>query len=82
MTISDDYRQCVVLNRAGELRKANIRHVRLQALPEALQKLREDKAAWVRPEDAAAVLAAYQAEVTHALNLPAWAAEPGPVNNQ
>lgn len=75
---SDDYRPCVVLNRSGELRRANIRCVRLQDQAQALQKLREDKAAWVRPEDADTVLAAYRAEVTHAASLPAWAAEFGP----
>lgn len=79
---SDDYRPCVILNRAGELRRANIRYTRLQDRAQGLQKLREDKAAWVRPEDAAEVLAAYHAEVAHAAMLPAWAAEFGPAEVQ
>ena len=75
---SDDYRPCVVLNRGGEMRRASVRDARIHNPAQALRQLFEDKAAWVAPEDAAGVLEAYHAAVTHAASLPAWAAEFGP----
>lgn len=65
--------EVVRLNRAGVFGRAGCKEDRVMTPAEALQKLREDKAAaWVLPGDADAVLAAYRAEVAHADNLPAW----------
>ena len=77
---SDDYRPVAILSRAGVRPgpQRTIQHTKLQSPAVALQKLREDKAAWVRPEDAEAVLAAWRAEVTHAETLPDWAREATP----
>lgn len=75
MGSTSDYRECVILNRAGEMRRGTVKYVRLMDQAHALRKLREDKAAWVSPEDAQAVLDAWRAEVTHAATLPAWATD-------
>lgn len=74
---SDDYRPVAILSRAGVRPgpQRSVVYTKLQSPAVALQKLREDKAAWVRPEDAAAVLDAWQAEMTHATTPPAWAQE-------
>ena len=63
--------EIVRLNRGGVFGRAGCREDRVHTPAEAIMRLRRDMAAWVRPEDAQAVLDAYRAEVTHAATLPA-----------
>ena len=48
---SDDYTPCVVVYPDGKIRRANVLHVRLDALDAARDKLRRDLAAWVTYDD-------------------------------
>ena len=48
---SDDYKPCVVVYPGGQIRRANVLHVRIDSFEDAKRKLREDKAAWVSYED-------------------------------
>ena len=48
---SDDYKPCVVVYPGGQIRKANVLHVRIDSFEDAKRKLREDKAAWVSYDD-------------------------------
>jgi hypothetical protein len=70
-----DFYDVVAINRAGIFRECQARSIKVQTRDQALQKLREDKAAWVRPEDVQPVLDAWRAEHERAMTLPAWAAE-------
>jgi hypothetical protein len=78
MATSADYIEVVGLNREGVFRRASVRNIRLMNQIDALDRLRRDMAAWVRPEDAPVVLEAYQAEVAHAAALPARVTEAQP----
>ncbi len=40
---SDDYKPCVVVYPGGNVRKANVLHVRMDSLEDAKRKLKEDK---------------------------------------
>ena len=48
---SDDYKPCVVVYPGGQIRKANVLHVRMDSLDVAREKLRKDLAVWVSYED-------------------------------
>lgn len=48
---SDDYAPCIVLYPAGKLRKANCLKERIDTAQSAIEKLRNDYAAWVAYED-------------------------------
>ena len=48
---SDDYKPCVVVYPGGQIRRANVLHVRIDSFEDAKRKLREDKAAWVSYDD-------------------------------
>lgn len=48
---SDDYKPCVVVYPDGNIRKANVLHVRIDSLDAARDKLRRDLAAWVSYDD-------------------------------
>lgn len=48
---SDDYKPCVVVYPGGNIRKANVLHVRMDSLEDGKRKLAEDKAAWLSYED-------------------------------
>ena len=48
---SDDYTPCVVVYPGGNIRKANVLHIRMDSLDDAKRKLKEDKAAWLSYED-------------------------------
>jgi len=48
---SDDYKPCVVVYLGGQIRKANVLHVRMDSLDVAREKLRKDLAVWVSYED-------------------------------
>lgn len=48
---SDDYKPCVVMYPDGNIRRANVLHVRMDSLDVAREKLRKDLAAWVSYED-------------------------------
>ena len=48
---SDDYKPCVVVYPDGQIRKANVLHVRMDSLEDGKRKLLEDKAAWLSYED-------------------------------
>ena len=48
---SDDYKPCVVVYPGGQIRKANVLHVRMDTLDKAREKLSKDLAAWVSYED-------------------------------
>ena len=48
---SDDYTPCVVVYPDGKIRRANVLHVRLDALDAARDKLRRDRAAWLSYAD-------------------------------
>lgn len=52
---SDDYKPCVAISRTHE-RKAST--ARFDTVDEAVAKIRADRMAWVRPEDAEQVKAA------------------------
>ena len=58
---SDDYTPCVVVYPDGKIRRANVLHVRLDALDAARDKLRRDLAAWVTYDDYEAL----KAEMAH-----------------
>ena len=58
---SDDYTPCVVVYPDGKIRRANVLHVRLDALDAARDKLRRDLAAWVSYADYERL----QAEMAH-----------------
>ena len=40
---SDDYKPCVVVYPGGQIRRANVLHVRIDSFEDAKRKLREDK---------------------------------------
>ena len=44
---TEDFAPCVVIYPNGTIRKANVRHVRMDTAESALEKLRKDTAAWV-----------------------------------
>jgi len=48
---SDDYTPCVVVFPNGQTSKANVQHVRLDTVQRAIEKLRQDHAAWIAPAD-------------------------------
>ena len=48
---SDDYKPCVVVYPGGQIRRANVLHVRMDSLDKAREKLRKDLAVWVSYED-------------------------------
>ena len=48
---SDDYKPCVVMYPNGQIRRANVLHVRMDSLDKAREKLSKDMAAWVSYED-------------------------------
>ena len=48
---SDDYKPCVVVYPGGQIRRANVLHVRIDSFEDAKRKLREGKAAWVSYDD-------------------------------
>ena len=48
---SDDYKPCVVVYPGGQIRRANVLHVRMDSLDVAREKLRKDLAVWVSYED-------------------------------
>jgi hypothetical protein len=52
---SADYQPCIAISRTHE-RKANT--TRFDTVEQALEKIRNDRMAWVRPEDVEAVKAA------------------------
>ena len=54
---SDDYRPCIVVFPDGQTRKSNVLYVRMDSVPQAIKKLRQDHAAWVSPEDCEALRA-------------------------
>ena len=48
---SDDYKPCVVVYPGGQIRKANVLHIRIDSFEQGRRKLLEDKAAWLSYED-------------------------------
>ena len=54
---SDDYRPCIVVFPNGQTRKSNVLYVRMDSKERAIEKLRQDFAAWVSPEDYDAIRA-------------------------
>lgn len=57
---SNDYQPCVAISRTHE-RKANT--TRFDSVEQAVAKIRDDRMAWVRPEDVEQVKAALRAQV-------------------
>jgi hypothetical protein len=55
MRTSNDYKPCIAMSRTHE-RKASTS--RFDTVDEAVAKIRDDRMAWVRPEDTEAVKAA------------------------
>jgi len=61
MKTSDDYKPCIALSRTHE-RKAST--VRFDTVETAVEKIRADRMAWVRPEDVERVKAAFAPQKT------------------
>ena len=61
MKTSDDYKPCIAISRTHE-RKAST--VRFDSVEQAIAKIRDDRMAWVRPEDVEHVKAALTPQKT------------------
>ncbi len=61
---SDDYKPCVAMSRTQQ-RNCGILYTNYDTVDTAIEKIRNDRMAWVRPEDVEAVKAGLSGETTN-----------------
>jgi hypothetical protein len=59
MRTSDDYKPCIALSRTHQRKSST---VRFDTVETAVEKIRSDRMAWIKPEDVEAVKAALVSE--------------------
>ncbi len=68
MPVSDDFRPCVCVYPGGQVRKANVKYVRMMTAEQAQAALQADHAAYVPPELESEIVA-YAKGVRSAINV-------------